>query len=244
MYDPFVLRGLDAFIYGLYGDSRFIVVGTPSGVSLAPEGGAHQSTITPSVGIELPNVKAYEPAYAQALDWVLCDALADLTRPSGVGTYLRLSTRSIDQQPFLAAVERMGEDALRHHVLAGGYVLVAAGDESRPRVNLVASGAVLPEVIDASRILDDEGVAANVIDVTSADELFRDWRSSIDEAARSARASVGLPHRHAVAARASQGADRDRARLGEPRTRLARVGARNQNLSVGSRRLRSVRLDR
>ena len=75
VYDPFVLRGLDAFIYSVYSGARFIVAGTPSGVTLAPEGGAHQSTITASVGMELPNVTFIEPAYAVALDWLLCGAL-------------------------------------------------------------------------------------------------------------------------------------------------------------------------
>ncbi len=68
-------RGLDAFIYGTYSGARFVVAGTPSGVTLAPEGGAHQSTITASVGLELPGVTFIEPAYAGALDWLLCDAL-------------------------------------------------------------------------------------------------------------------------------------------------------------------------
>src|SRR6516165_8938544 len=75
VYDPFVLRGLDAFIYSVYSGARFVVAGTPSGVSLAPEGGAHQSTITASVGLELPGVTFIEPAYAAALDWLLCGAL-------------------------------------------------------------------------------------------------------------------------------------------------------------------------
>ncbi|HEX5166389.1 MAG TPA: 1-deoxy-D-xylulose-5-phosphate synthase N-terminal domain-containing protein, partial [Thermomicrobiales bacterium] len=71
VYDPFVCRGLDAFIYGVYSHSRFIVAGTPSGISLSPEGGAHQSTITPSIGMELPQVRYYEPAFAQELEWTL-----------------------------------------------------------------------------------------------------------------------------------------------------------------------------
>ena len=75
VYDPFVLRGLDAFIYSVYSGARFIVAGTPSGVTLAPEGGAHQSTITASVGLELPGVTFIEPAYATALDWLMCGAL-------------------------------------------------------------------------------------------------------------------------------------------------------------------------
>ncbi|MEQ9161214.1 MAG: 1-deoxy-D-xylulose-5-phosphate synthase N-terminal domain-containing protein, partial [Ilumatobacter fluminis] len=83
VYDPFVLRGLDAFVYGLYNASRFIVTGTPSGVTLAPEGGAHQSTITASVGAELPGLHYAEPAYATEVDWLLCDAIDALARPDG-----------------------------------------------------------------------------------------------------------------------------------------------------------------
>ncbi len=83
VYDPFVCRGLDALIYGAYSASRFVVVGTPSGISLAPEGGAHQSTITASIGVELPGVTFVEPAYATALDWLLCDGLRRLADPDG-----------------------------------------------------------------------------------------------------------------------------------------------------------------
>lgn len=97
VYDPFVLRSLDAFIYSLYSGSRFIIVGTPSGISLAPEGGAHQSTITPSVRVALPGVTFCEPAFAQPLDWLLCDGIQRLSEPHGDSLYLRLSTRPIDQ---------------------------------------------------------------------------------------------------------------------------------------------------
>ena len=123
VYDPFVLRGLDALVYGLYSGARFIVVGTPSGISLAPEGGAHQSSVTPSVGLELPGVDAAEPAYATALDWLLCDGLERLSQPDGNSLYLRLSTRPIDQGPFNKALQRLGRERLRQDVIAGGYRL-------------------------------------------------------------------------------------------------------------------------
>ncbi len=93
VYDPFVLRGLDAFVYSLYNGARFVVAGTPSGVTLAPEGGAHQSTITASVGMELPGVTFCEPAFHTEVDWLLCDGLAQLADPDGESLYLRLSTR-------------------------------------------------------------------------------------------------------------------------------------------------------
>lgn len=201
VYDPFVLRGLDALIHAVYSGSRFVFAGTPSGITLAPEGGAHQSTITPSVGLELPNLVVIEPVFAKATEWLLCDALARIARdPSGkrLGTeiepsgsyYFRLSTRAVDQTTFDAARQRLGDRLLREQVLSGAYRLVdasAVGEDSRrrPEINLVASGAVMPEVIAASGLLEEEGVAAHVIDVTSQSRLIAAWSSSIRRAVRS-----------------------------------------------------------
>jgi pyruvate dehydrogenase E1 component len=187
VYDPFVCRGLDAFIYGLYNGARFVVVGTPAGVTLAAEGGAHQSSITPSIGLELPGVTSCEPAYAQALDWLLCDGLDALTRPEGSSLYLRLSTRPLDQAPFAAAAERLGESVLRSHVLAGGYRLHEPAIDTGPLVHLAASGPVVAEAVEAARLLVAEGVAATVIDVTSLDRLYHGWRAAHTRAARTGR---------------------------------------------------------
>ncbi len=206
VYDPFVLRGLDAFIYSVYSGARFVVAGTPSGVTLAPEGGAHQSTITASVGLELPNVTFIEPAYAVALDWLLCGALQSVAaaaepdaRPGEPGPgqaetgsyYFRLTTRAIDQAPFQAARERLGDAILRRQVLAGAYRLVDAADAAAggaPPVYLVGCGAVLPEVLQAAAELADEGIAATVVDVTSADRLYRAWQRTLRQGVRTATA--------------------------------------------------------
>ncbi|MHB2028387.1 MAG: pyruvate dehydrogenase, partial [Acidimicrobiales bacterium] len=110
VYDPFVLRGLDAFIYSLYAGGRFVVVGTPAGVALGYEGGAHQSIITPSVGTELPGVTFFEPAFATAVDWTLCDAIRAVLAPDGGSAYLRLSTRPVDQAPFEALRAEVGDE--------------------------------------------------------------------------------------------------------------------------------------
>ncbi len=180
VYDPFVLRGLDALIYGLYNDARFVVTGTPSGVTLAPEGGAHQSTITASVGAELPGLTYAEPAYATEVDWLLCDAVDALGRDGGGSTYLRLSTRPIDQAPFAAALERYGEAALHKHVLAGGYRLRESGllDEgTAPAVTLVTTGAMAPEALTAAEELEAEGVAAAVVHLTSPDRAYSSWKA-------------------------------------------------------------------
>jgi pyruvate dehydrogenase E1 component len=202
VYDPFVLRGLDALIYGVYSGSRFIVAGTPSGVTLAAEGGAHQSTVTASVGLELPGLTLIEPGYGVALDWLLRDAVARVAdggseqptaAPSDDGAYyFRLTTRPIDQAPFEAARARLGDTVLRRAVIAGGYRLVDAADHGlppeAPKVHVVASGAVLPEAIEAAMELASEGVAASVVDVTSLDRLYKSWQRTIRQGVRTATA--------------------------------------------------------
>jgi pyruvate dehydrogenase E1 component len=196
LYDPFVLRGLDAFVHAVYSGARFVVAGTPSGVTLAPEGGAHQSTITASVGLELPNVTLLEPAYATALDWLLCSALGQVADPGkgdALGTvedgsyYFRLTTRPLDQTPFEEARERIGDATLRRQVLAGAYRLRDAGRaDDAPTVQIAASGAVLPEVLTAAAELEDEGVHAHVVDVTSLDRLYSAWQRTLRQGIRTA----------------------------------------------------------
>ena len=204
VYDPFVLRGLDAFIYSVYSGAKFIITGTPSGVTLAPEGGAHQSTITPSVGMELPGVVLMEPAYAQALDWLLCDAIAHVAggkrdttpdlRPNELAFYFRLTTRPVDQQPFNDAKERLGEALLRSQVLAGAYRLIdgrdglseSVGAITAPVVHLVGIGAVMPEVIKAAHELASEGVVAHVVDITSPGRLYGSWQRTLKQGIRTA----------------------------------------------------------
>ena len=195
VYDPFVCRGLDAFIYGAYSGSRFVVAGTPSGVTLAPEGGAHQSTITASIGLELPGVTYIEPAYATALDWLMCDAFGRIAAgPAGPATavpaedgayYFRLTTRPLDQAPFEAARSRLGDAVLRRQVLAGAYRLVESTVEG-PSVYLAACGAVLPEVLAAAAELAEEGIAAHVVDLTSPDRLYKAWQRTLRQGVRTA----------------------------------------------------------
>jgi len=178
LYDPFVCRGLEGLIYSTYSGSRFVVAGTPSGVTLSREGGAHQSTITPGIGIEVPGLLYAEPAFARELEWLLLDALARMQEPEGEALYLRLSTKPIDQAPFAEVVAARGEEAVRADVLAGGLVL-HEGDAIEEAVVLATCGALVPEVLEAARLLEeDEGVAATVVELSSPDRLYRDWRSA------------------------------------------------------------------
>lgn len=200
VYDPFVCRGLDALIYSLYSGAKMIFAGTPSGVSLSREGGAHQSSITPSIGIELPGLVSYEPAFGCEVEWILLEALRQCCdREHGRSTYLRLSTKRLDQQLIEPARDRLGEAELRRQALAGGYRLLE-GRELAPRagaserVQLVVAGAMLPEAVEAARWLAGDGVAATVVQVTSADLLFRALREGRRRARQDARAPSGLGH--------------------------------------------------
>src|SRR4051794_9065448 len=172
IYDPFVSRALEPWSFGIYAGGQSILVGTPSGVTLGPEGGAHQSVITPSIGIEQPGCVAWEPAFGQDLEWILLHALGRLGRPNGTSAYLRLSTRPVDQALHTGA---------REEALSGGYRLRAA---DYPGVTIAVMGALVPEALAAADVLEQEaGVAAEVICVTSADLLFRSSqaRAGLDE---------------------------------------------------------------
>jgi len=171
VYDPFVARGLDALTYATYTGAKFIFAGTPSGLSLSREGGAHQSIYTPLVGMGLPGVLYYEPAYAAELECIICWGLQQLTdRQHGQSVYLRLSTRPITQ------AVRHSTPAWRRQVLAGGYWLRDYRPQvdycQRPRVHVFASGVMLEEALQASDIASEDGIYANVINVTSPDRLF------------------------------------------------------------------------
>ncbi len=171
MYDPFLARALEPWTFGIYAGGQSIIVGTPSGVTLAPEGGAHQSIITPSIGLETPRCVAWEPAFGQDLEWTLLHALGSLGTPDGTSAYLRLSTRPVDQALAVVPTDPAGRARRRAQVLAGGYVVRAA--KGAPDVTLVGAGAIVPEVLAAAAELDMAGVATDVLVLTSADLVFR-----------------------------------------------------------------------
>jgi pyruvate dehydrogenase E1 component len=176
LYDPFVMRALEGIVYSVYSGSRFVLAGTPSGISLSREGGAHQSLNTPGIGIETPGLTYAEPCYGRELEWLLLDGLARLQAADGEALYLRLSTTPVDQAPFSAFVERVGEAQARADVVSGAFRLrePAAADD---RVIVAACGAIVPEALRAAELLaDQEGVEALVLCLSSPDRVYRDWR--------------------------------------------------------------------
>jgi pyruvate dehydrogenase E1 component len=182
LYDPFIARGLDALNYACYQDARFILVATPSGITLGPEGGAHQSTNPPLIALGQPGLRHYEPAFADELAAMMELAFRLIDDPNGESTYLRLSTRSIQQ------VERQ-DDAWRDGALQGAYWLREPGAGSEAAI--VAMGAVMPEALGAWEELREDIPGLGLLSVTSPDLLHRGWT-----AAQAARWSSGRSPSH------------------------------------------------
>ncbi|MEM9179193.1 MAG: 1-deoxy-D-xylulose-5-phosphate synthase N-terminal domain-containing protein [Pseudomonadota bacterium] len=170
VYDPFIARGLDALNYACYQDARFILAATPSGLTLGPEGGAHQSISSPLIGMGQPGLTYWEPAYADEVRVILREAFAAIEREQGGSTYLRLSTRS------MAQIDRDMSDALASDILHGAYWLrePAPGAE----IALAYSGAVAPEVLSAFEQLSEDVPGAGLLAITSPDVLHTDWMAA------------------------------------------------------------------
>jgi pyruvate dehydrogenase E1 component len=169
LYDPFIARGLDSLNYACYQDARFLLVATPSGITLGPEGGAHQSINPPLIALGQPGLRHYEPAYADELAAMMEHAFRLVDDPAGESTYLRLSTRSIRQ------VERENDD-WREGALQGAYWLRAPGENAEAAI--VAMGAVMSEALAAWEELKEDVPGLGLLAVTSPDLLHRGWTAA------------------------------------------------------------------
>ena len=181
LYDPFIVRGLDPLVYGVYQESKFIAVATPSGVTLSPEGGSHQGMLSPSIGMELPNIRYYEPTFARELEWILLESIRGIGTGEGESVFLRLSTKVIDQSLFNDPHDEADIIALRKAVLDGCYRMRTADPEADAIVNLFATGVMVPEALATIPLLEREGIGANVFSVTSPDMLHRRVRAAEKE---------------------------------------------------------------
>jgi pyruvate dehydrogenase E1 component len=185
LYDPFIARGLDALNYACYQDARFIAVATPSGLSLAPEGGAHQSIAEPLIGLAQDGLAAFEPAFvdelavilAFSLDYIQKDGDCDVSErnwlrdETGGSVYLRLSTRTIEQ------AKRTMTPELRHAIVDGAYWLREPGPNCE--VVVAYTGAVAPEAIQAIGLMAEDRRDVGLLAVTSADRLNAGWTAAL-----------------------------------------------------------------
>ena len=183
LYDPFIYRGLDALNYACYQDARFILVATPSGITLAPEGGAHQSIGTPLVGMVQDGLASFEPSYVDELATILEWSFEYIQRDGsgkntsewlrdshGGSVYLRLSTRPIHQlKRNLSPKQSTG-------IIEGGYWVFEP--EKNSELALIYSGAVVKEVTEAFELIREDLPGAGLLAVTSSDRLNAGWQAA------------------------------------------------------------------
>ena len=173
LYDPFIERALDAMNYACYQDARFILVATPSGISLAGEGGAHQSIKTPLIGMAQDGLTSFEPAYVDELAIMLRWAFEHIQKPShgkadgGGSVYLRLSTRS------LAQPQRTLSTADASDITAGAYWVRRPGPNAEAVI--AYTGTVAPEAVEAVGLIAEDRRDVGLLAVTSADLLHSGW---------------------------------------------------------------------
>jgi pyruvate dehydrogenase E1 component len=184
LYDPFIGRGLDALNYACYQEARFILVATPSGITLAGEGGAHQSIATPLIGLAQDGLAGFEPAFVDELAVILAFAFDYIQRAGGdeasernwlrdeIGgsVYLRLSTRPVEQ------IRRAMTPDLRQAIVDGAYWLRKPGPNCQ--VVVAYTGAVAPEAIQAVGLMAEDRRDVGLLAVTSADRLNAGWTAA------------------------------------------------------------------
>src|SRR6202171_5762945 len=170
LYDPFIQRGLDALNYACYQDARFILAATPSGITLAPEGGAHQSIATPLIGIAQDGLAAFEPAFVDELAVIMGWGFQHMQREGaseGGSVYLRLSTRTLDQP------QRIMTPELQSGITDGAYWLRHPGADCEEVI--AHTGAVAPEAIEAIGLIGESRRDVGLLAITSADRLHSGW---------------------------------------------------------------------
>jgi pyruvate dehydrogenase E1 component len=183
LYDPFIARGLDQLNYACYQDARFIVVATPSGITLAPEGGAHQSVSEPLIGLAQDGLASFEPAFVDELAVIMAFAFAYIQKSGGEtsernwlrdetggSVYLRLSTRPIEQ------IKRDMTGELRQQIVDGAYWMRKPGPNCQ--VVVAYTGAIAPEAIEATGLMAEDRRDVGLLAVTSADRLNAGWTAA------------------------------------------------------------------
>jgi pyruvate dehydrogenase E1 component len=183
LYDPFIARGLDALNYACYQDARFMVVATPSGITLAGEGGAHQSIAEPLIGVAQDGLASFEPAYVDELAVIMAWAFAYMQKDGGQvsernwlrdetggSVYLRLSTRPIEQ------IQREMTADLRQQIVDGAYWMRKPGPNCQ--VVVAYTGTIAPEAIEAVGLMAEDRRDVGLLAVTSADRLNAGWTAA------------------------------------------------------------------
>ncbi len=167
VYDPFVNRGHDALFYACYQDARFLLISTPSGITLAPEGGQHQATNTPLLAMVQDRLASFEPAYCDELTILLRHAFEHMQKPDGSAVWLRLSTQVLPQPERKLDAE---------HVIAGAHWVTPP--EPGASLAIAYQGAVAGEAEKAFALVREDVPGAGQLAITSPDRLYAGWREA------------------------------------------------------------------
>ncbi|MDE8346845.1 MAG: transketolase [Acidocella sp.] len=178
VYDPFVNRGHDALFYACYQDARFLLISTPSGITLAPEGGQHQATNTPLLAIVQDRLASFEPAYCDELAILLRHAFHHMQQPDGSAVWLRLSTQILTQPDRPLNAE---------HVIAGAHWAIPPAPGAN--IAIAYQGAVAAEAEAAFAQLREDCPTAGLLAITSPDRLYAGWRAAQRQRRSGARAT-------------------------------------------------------
>lgn len=146
----------------------FLLGGTAGRTTLAGEGLQHQDGHSHIMASTIPNCVAYDPTYAYELAVIIQHGLYRMyEREDNVFFYITVMNENYQHPDMPAGVE--------DGIIKGMYLLQDSHKKSKKHVQLLGSGTILREVIEAARLLkDDFAVSADIWSVTSFNELRRD----------------------------------------------------------------------
>jgi pyruvate dehydrogenase E1 component len=149
----------------------FLLGGTSGRTTLAGEGLQHQDGHSHVLALSVPNLMAYDPAFAYEIAVIIQDGIKRMyTDQESIFYYL-----TVTNEP-LPMPEMPGGKDVRQGILKGLYRFkISDKKDATLRAQLFGSGTIMFEVLKAQQILEEKyGVAADVWSVTSYKELYRE----------------------------------------------------------------------
>ena len=170
-YSMFGFQRIADFIWAA-ADMRtrgFLLGGTAGRTTLSGEGLQHQDGNSHILALPVPNIKAYDPAFAYEIAVILQDGIRRMYK-DGENIFYYITV--MNEQYAMPAMP----GNVREGILKGMYRFRKAGNtKSKLRAQLFGSGAILNEALRAQEMLESKyGVAADVWSVTSYKELYMD----------------------------------------------------------------------
>ena len=173
------MRALEGIVYSTYSGSRFVLAGTPSGISLSREGGAHQSLSTPGHRDRDAGARRTPSRATRASSSGCCSTRSrgcrrPTARRSTSGSRRRRSTRPV-RRSGRARSARSGCARTSSPAASG----CASPAPARTACCSPRAARSCPEALAAATLLAaEEGVEATVLCLSSPDRLYRDWQAT------------------------------------------------------------------